>query len=219
MAVAPNSVFEVMVGYLVNGQQCRNYIHFRNGDNIVGRDGDEVAEAFTIKFLSGPSVTNFLDNLQTLQSGNVIINKTSCQMVFPVRWRKTDATPAMQGLKASECEAQNVQAAVEKWGRLAQRNNVGGFRVGGLPHDSYANGLLTAGLKGELETLAANWLSEKSLTIDAVDYDFFPCILNKTTVIVGGIPVTTITGSTQVFGWAVKEELRTQRSRTFRLGE
>lgn len=218
MAVPPNSVFEVCFKYSFAGQTCRNYIHFRNAQNIVGIGGWEAANEFALAELAGPGDT-MLDALQVVLADNVTIFEATCQVVFPTRARMAVAPLNMVGTDASDCSTPNVQAAIEKYGELATRHNVGGNRIGGVPHDNYANGVLTAPYLASLELLAVEWYDQKTVTIDGVPIDFFPVIPFHTKTVVDGKDTFPITGSTPIVGWAVKPQCRTQRSRTVGRGE
>jgi len=219
MAIHANSVFEVCMTYLVNGQTCRNFFHYRTGTEIPGFDGQDMQVAFSNKYL-GNGAESLTDVFAAVLASNVSNIQGSVQQVWDERWRKTLNAYTAAGEQTEVCSAQNVQATLSKFGEMADRHNQGALHLGGLPSDAYIGGELTTAYKALLATFGGAVFSVKSPNIAGTDYVLVPGILKKVETVPPTDPPTyVIDGSTVMETYTIQPQVRTMRSRTIGKGE
>lgn len=219
MAVPQNSVFEVQFKYLVNGQTCRNVIHFRNEVAFVTAFGDSV-QAELLSEMNDADAGSPRSTLLDWLAGNVTLTGISCQEVWPARYRKSAVALNLGGEDTtSQCEAQNLQGTISKFGSLASRHEMGSVHIGGMPIGRANDGLITAAGITKLESISLSWFVPYTITVGAETVTMEPCIINHTKVIVNGKPTYPISGSAPISSVVVQPEVRTQRSRNVGRGE
>jgi len=215
----PETLFELQFVYSIFGQRCRNIIHIRNQANIPGGGPPDVATAIVLQKLAG-AASDFVEPFLDVLAQNVLLIGTSCQPVYPIRYRKVDSELlALPGTVAQDCEVQNVQAAIEKYGPFANRHNIGGVRIGGMATTAYDNGLVTPAHAALLTTLASTWFANTTVTVAGIGYVFEPVIAKHKKVVEDGKDTYPLDGSEVLEGFQVKSEVRTMRSRTIGKGE
>ncbi len=212
MAVDPTAILECRVGYTVNGQRLMNVTHWKPRTTIPGFTPYEAEGDFVESFRTA-GAGFLLDAMKGCMSNQVTIDSIAGQFVFPVRYRSYTWEGAIAGQLANQCEAQNLQASVEKIGAIADRHNIGGFRLGGLPTNFYDQGLITVALLPALQAVA-DALKSPFPTNGPPPEIYDPCILNKTKVVVGGKDKYVISGHSPVVDTDVKEEVRCMTRRT-----
>ena len=218
MPVPINSVFEVQLRYSANGETLRNVFHYYNAAAFVVPTPRDVAIQFAASKL-GLVAGHYPFELAAVLANNAVVEEASVQPVYPVRWRRIQASMSINGAQPAMCAAQNLQASITKFGQLADRHSVGGMRIGGLPVNAYSSGLLDAGYKTAVDGLATVLFSAFNLTVSGETVSMAPCIAVRGTVIVGGVPRRAIIGREPIDDWDVQDEVRTQRSRTKGIGE
>lgn len=212
MAVAPNAVLEFRIGYTVNGQRLMNVTHWKPRSTIPGFTPYE-AEADFAESMRLAGAGGLVDSIRGCQSVQVTIDSLAAQFVYPTRYRSYTWEGALLGLLAGDCEAQNLQASIEKIGAVADRHNIGGFRLGGLPTNFYNQGLINPVLLPAL-TAVADALKGPFATNGPPPEIYDAAILNKTPIVVDGKKKFIISGYTPVVDTDVKEEVRCMTRRT-----
>lgn len=218
MAVPSNTIFEVGYKYTINSQVCRNFVHFRPEEEVLGVTQRELAELILEQKASDPTGLLVADLLDVL-APNAELNEVSCQPVFPTRFRKFAIAFSSPGEGAADCDAQNLQVSIEKYAELSGRKYVGGLRVGAVPPGNYDNGLITGAAEDLYVDLAESILVQFQVNVLGIEYMMIPVIAHKAKVVVGGVEKWQYTGSDPVVGWKVQEQIRTQRTRTVGKGE
>lgn len=210
MAVVLDDIFEVKVGYVANGQQCYNVLHYRPNAEVEAADPYNIQEEFVDSNVGAANGT-LVGEYKELLAENVTVNRITAQFIKVQRWRASERVLAVAGTYPGECTAQNVQATLIKRGLFGRRSAVGHVHVGGLSAAAYINGETVPGFRTQFNqfknTLAGNWTSL------ATGLVLRPVILNKT-LIPGSNPKRyIISGTTLIFTWTQSFFLRTQRTR------
>lgn len=215
MGLPANTIMEVKIGYVVNDQQCYNVLHYYAEGTFPGPTPFDISTAL-LDHLDNqlPTAGTLLNTMRLMWGSNVTLNKITVQPIWPTRYRMVVGDYTSPGLDANECEAQNLAAYIEKFGEEAGRNRMGSFHLGGLAEGTYANGDLTAGAFGNLQTIAEQIKTDLDFTSGGVDYDYLAVILNKTVVPGSDPPRLAISGWTEIFDTTAFQTLRTQRTRT-----
>jgi hypothetical protein len=215
MALPVGNIMEYKIGYTVNGQKCLNVLHF-NADEPTS--GDTIPD-ITDSFLATNSNSNpgtIIDSMRALMGANAQINLVTAQLIYPQRWRMSSTTVAFTGNGTLPCQAQNVQASVQKKGDIADKHNIGAMHLGGLAAEFWANGLLTAGAFTLLEDLAAALLVPLEDGLGTATYEL---VMPKKRPIPNTDPIRyEIFGYTLVTQTIPRQELRTMRRRTIGVG-
>jgi hypothetical protein len=205
-------ILELRISYVANLQRCMNVCHWTPRSDVAGLTAYETAAEFVDRIRT-IGVGGLLGSMQTMMSNAVVIDTISAQKIFPSRWRAYTWEGADTGVQADACDAQNVQASIEKIAENADRHGVGAWHQGGLPNTLYSNGFLTAPGIGALGAIANNLKLALTVT-DADNSVWDPCILNKTKVVVDGKDKYVISGYSLVVDTDVKEEIRVMNRRT-----
>lgn len=212
MAVPLNSVFEVRINYRVNDQHCINVFHYRNTAAIPDPDDARDVTAEILAEYGGLANGEFPGEFIKVWGTNVELFRIDAQAVYPVRWRASSLLMSHSGTHAGECEAQNLQWSASKYGAFAQPKELGAIHVGGMPTSEVANGNLSAAFKVKAQVLVSVLASPLILASPAAT--LIPCIANKSPI-PGSDPVRyQYSGSTPIEDWALRDFVRTQRTRT-----
>lgn len=212
MAYPDNTVVEVRLVYECNGQTLMNVTHWDPDNNGAGATPFELSELLA-DFITTQPAPGLFQTMLAMMAQNVTFTRIDCQAIWPTRYRAYSLGLNNPGQIAADCEAQNLQAAIEKVGEIANRHNLGSFHLGGLPATSYNNGELTAGTLTALD-LVAEALKTPLVVAGPPAVTYSPVILNKEKVIIDGKPKYNIIGWSPVFTTIAKEELRCMTRRT-----
>lgn len=219
MATPQNSVFECMIKYVVNGQVCRNVWHYRNSAPFVTPTPKDVAIQLSVTKM-GLTAGHFPPEFAGVMSTDAVFDEASVQPIYPVRWRRIQASLSpLSGGIAQDCEAQNVAGVISKFGELATRRELGSMHVGGVPEGMLNAGELDPAYVTMLDGLATTLFTPFNLTVSGETVSMVPCILNKANEGTPEDPDWQIVGSAPIDDWDVQNEIRTMRSRTKGRGE
>lgn len=215
MAVPANSMHEVIVTYAVNAQICKNVLHYKLTDDVAGVEPPEYSE-LVLADNAAPGPGSIPTMFASVMSADSHIIDVSAQMVWPTRWRKAILTMDVPGTRPGTCNAQNVQASIEKFGFQANRHAVGALRVGGISQSDYQQGLLTAGFRTIFQTFVDDVSGDLSTNVPLSVLTLV--IANKEKVAGSNPPKYRYVGWTDIFGMTPKTQIRTQRTRTIGKG-
>jgi len=218
MAVTEDVIFEVGFKYTVNGQVCRNYIHFRPEEEIPAVSPSDVATVI-LEDHAPDELGNFVADLLDVLADNAILDEVTCQPVFPVRYRKKTQIMGDPGEGDLAANAQNLQVAIEKYAEASGRKFVGGVRIGAVPPGNYDDGLVTAAAKLKYAALADVWFAQAQINVLGSNYQLLPVIAHRENLGTPTDPDWEYVGSTPVVGYTVQPQIRTQRTRTIGKGE
>lgn len=211
MAIPQGAIMEVRLGYRVSNQQCFNVFHYYTRAEQANAD-ERTLQQYVIDNYAGGGAGTYGSVFKDVMGNNVVINKLAAQFIYPVRFRATQAEFTTAGAVASPCNAQNVQNSILKYGALGNRRNQGSVHIGGVPDSAISGGRVTVAQMTALATV-------KDFLAAEIDGGAFvglvwPCILNRTKVVVDGKEKWVISGATEVDTWLTSDLLRTQRTRT-----
>lgn len=216
MPYAVNSIIEVVCKYRVNDQDCLNVLHYGPAGDSTGFSITTLVDAFADLY-GGIGNGTFAFEFGRVMSSNVTYVETTFQHIFPTRWVKHSRPVTYGGQRMGETTAQNVAATVTKTGTMAGRNKRGSIHIGGLAETEYAGGLLGGPYKVVLQQLVDFLASELPTTLPT-PLTYIPVLLNKT-LIPGSDPKRyQISGYSDLRDWTIRQQLRTQRSRTAGVG-
>jgi hypothetical protein len=213
----PNGGFlEVTCRYEVNGQKLMNVFHI----SPIGTQPGKTVSVLTSEFLdlnAGPGNGTIGREWADTISAAAEVTMVTAQLVYPERWALQWRELSIQGARGGQCSAQNVSGAIEFAGDLAGRKRVGGIRLGAVANDDYDAGLLVAGYKTQLDTVATFLRAGFTDGVN-VGLEYELVIANKTLVPNSNPKKYIFSGSTVVTRSDVKDELRTMRRRTRGIG-
>lgn len=215
MSFEAGAVIEVQMHYEVNLQKCMNVWHYEQYGSIPGTVWDAekaVADQMFADLGVAPSMPG---QFRALLSPAANIIRIQCQQVYPVRYRAyyVDVNVAGTYLGGANCNAQNLQASIEKFGIMGTKHDIGAMHIGGLDDTALEDGELTIGYLGALSNFANIWKQPYAVGAPGVG-GITPGIVKKRKVVVDGKPYYYIDGLTQLFGVDIKEEIRTMSRRT-----
>lgn len=215
-----NEILELTVGYRANGQQCLLVTHWMAAVAPPGPGLTELEIQDRIveqqKLGGNGTLTGELTRILCAQ---VSINFARAQGIWPTRWRRSLETFAMPGARPGICNAQNLQASVEKSGDKGLRNNIGAMRIGGVSTTDTVNGLVTPDYLTALTTFQDAYLNNLGQLYPDPLVQWFPVILNKKKIIGSDPPKYEISGTTPVHAVSHTNTLRTMSRRTIGRGE
>ena len=210
MGVPVNTLLQVQIRSRVNTQRLLNVLHWRNvTQSSVATISSEYDEIWSMINGSGVGQLNLVALLRPCLSTDVTIDEVRLQFVRPIRYVHKPFTVALSGTFAAACPVQNIQATIVKSGERAGKHYRGAVRLGGLGSSAYSGGLLTVGFR----TTMANFASTiKAPFSTAGNATWHARIFNR-------ITQTWQNDSAEFTESLVKEEVRTQRTRTVGRGE
>jgi len=216
MAVPLNSLFEVRLKYLANGQQCMNVFHYRNTAALPDPIDPRDVCVGLLEEYGGNGNGEIPGEFMKVFCTATTINSMQAQAVYPVRWRSSELTLSFDGLRPGELRAQNVQWTATKHGDFASRHDLGAIHVGGVGDTDYEAGEITAAFKIVANTFVTFLSLPLVLTDPVCTLD--PCIANKAPV-PNTDPVKYVySGSVPISEWVRRDTIRTMRPRTKGVG-
>lgn len=217
MPLPVNNIFEVRCVYRINAQKCMNVLHYNVGGDSTGINEASFTDGF-IDTYGGVGNGTFPFEFATVLSVDATYIETVGQFVFPVRYAAVSRVVAVTGNRVGACRAQNVSWSATKTGTIAGRSKVGRIQVGGLSTDDYSNGLITNAFKVAVAEDFIIFLAEAKQVVLFPTLTAHPVIANKTEVPGSDPPKFVYSGSSEITNWAIKDQLRTARSRTIGVG-
>lgn len=214
--ILTSAIMEGKFVYKANNQTCMNVLHWYPDANIIGVDEIAVTDAF-LATISNNGAGDIVTLMADLQSSSVSWIKVTAQIIHIFRFIVREAEVAQVGLDVNPCTAQNIQACITKTGSAGTRSNIGAFHLGGLPQTNYQFGLITAGCKTKLQTLADKL--ELPITLAGGMGTWLPGILNKEPIPNTDPVKFRIKGITPLFEMRVKTTIRIMYRRTIGVGD
>lgn len=174
MALPVNTVIEVTYRSTLNSQVCMNVFHY-----VVTTQSTTVGNLDEVEDFINLFVDNGVGSIRPAYAAclpeNLTVVEVLGQPIYPIRYRRVAAGVGEQGLRG-QATSSNLQASITKQTQLGGRDQVGAVHVPMTAEDSL-NGLVVAGLKANLVTLADRL--DSSLT-DAVGGGVYaPCIYHR----------------------------------------
>lgn len=150
---------------------------------------------------------------------NMTVNQIGVQKVWPARYREMFSPVGLPGTDANDATTANTSGSIERACELSGRDMVGRISIPGVAPANQVDGFISAALKAKMVEVATrldNQWSNGTL-VDAT------LLLEPVLIHREKVPPTpeghwTITGADRVITAFVKDEVRTQRSRTIGKG-